>query len=121
MLKDIKVRLVNSPGTLAGLGEALGKDGVNIVGFCGPCEGEGIAHFLVDNIASARIALEKAKIEVIEESDVLVLDVEDKPGELGRVCRRMADAGVNIDFFYVAANTRVVLGVDDIEKGKSAL
>ena len=121
MLKDIKVRLENSPGTLAGLGEALDKDGVNIEGFCGPCEGEGIAHILVNNKTSARNALEKAKIEVIDESDVLVLDVEDKPGELGRVCRRIADAGVNIDFFYVAANTRIVLGVDDIEKAKSAL
>ena len=121
MLKDIKVRLENSPGTLAGLGEALGKDGVNIEGFCGPCEGEGIAHILVDNISSARRALGKADIEVIDERDVLVLDVEDKPGELGRVCRCMADAGVNIDFFYVAANTRIVLGVDDIEKAKSAL
>lgn len=119
MLKDMKVRLENSPGTLAGLGEALGKDGVNIEGFCGPCEGEGIVHILVNNNTSARNALEKANIEVIEESDVLVLDVEDKPGELGRVCRRMADAGVNIDFFYVAANTRIVLGVDDIEKAKS--
>ena len=121
MLKDMKVRLENSPGALAGLGEALGKDGVNIEGFCGPCEGEGIAHILVNDKTSARNALEKAKIEVIDESDVLVLDVEDKPGELGRVCRRIADAGINIDFFYVAANTRIVLGVDELETAKSAL
>jgi hypothetical protein len=72
-------------------------------------------------VTSARGALEKAKIEVIEESDVLVLDIEDKPGELGRVCRRIADAGVNIDFFYAATKTRVVLGVADIEKVKAAL
>ena len=121
MLKDMKVRLENSPGALAGLGEALGKDGVNIEGFCGPCEGEEIAHILVNDKTSARNALEKANIEVIDESDVLVLDVEDKPGELGRVCRRIADAGINIDFFYVAANTRIVLGVDELEKAKSAL
>ena len=121
MLKDIKVRLENRPGTLADLGEALGKDGVNIEGLCGPCEGEGIAHILVDDATSARKALEEVDIEVIEESDVLVLDIEDRPGELGRVCRRMADAGVNIDFFYAATKTRVVLGVADIEKAKSAL
>jgi len=121
MLKDIKVRLENKPGTLANLGEALGMDGVNIEGLCGPCEKEGIARILVDNVTSARGALEKADIEVIKESDVLVLDVEDRPGELGRVCRRLADAGVNIDFFYAATKTRVVLGVADIEKAKSAL
>ena len=88
---------------------------------CGPCEGEGIVRELVKNTTSARSALEKAGIEVIEENPVLVLDVEDKPGELGRVCRRLADAGVNVDFFYAATNTRVVLGVADIEKAKSAL
>jgi len=75
----------------------------------------------VDDVTSARSALEKAEIEVIEESDVLVLDVADRPGELGRVCRRIADAGVNIDFFYAATKTRVVLGVANVEKAKSAL
>lgn len=89
----------------------------NIEGLCGPCGREGIARILVDDVASARGALEKAGIEVIEESDVLVLDVEDKPRELGRVYRRIADAGVNIDFFYAATKTRVV----DIEKAKAAL
>ena len=121
MLKDVKVRLENRPGALADLGEALGKDGVNIEGFCGPCEEEGIAHILVDDVTSARKALEKVEIKVIEERDVLVLDLEDRPGELGRVCRRIADAGVNIDFFYAASGTRVVLGVADIEKARSAL
>ncbi len=121
MLKDIKVRLENRPGTLADLGEALGEAGVNIEGLCGPCEMEGVARILVDDVRSARIALERAGFEVIGEGDVLVLDVKDRPGELGGVCRRIADAGINIDFFYAATSTRVVLGVDDIEKAKTVL
>ena len=121
MLTDVKIRLEDKPGTLAALGEALGKDGINIEGLSGPSEQEGISRILVDNVTSARSALEKANIEVIEENDVLVLDVEDKPGELGRVCRSIAASGVNIDFFYAATKTRVVLGVSDIEKAKSAL
>lgn len=119
MAKDLRVILENRPGTLADLGEALGKAGVNIEGMCGPCEGGEVTHVLVDDIASARAALGKAGIEVQGESDVLVLDVKDKPGMLGGVCRRLSDAGVNIDFFYAATNTRVVLGVDDLEKAKS--
>lgn len=121
MFKDVKVRLENKPGTLADLGEALGKYGVNIEGLCGPCEEEGVARVLVDNVNSAHIALKKAEIAIIDESDVLVLKIEDKPGEIGKICRRLADAGVNIEFFYAAANTRVVLGVADIEKAKSVL
>lgn len=121
MLKDVKVRLENRPGTLADLGEALGREGVNIEGFCGPCGEEGFAHILVDDAAAAQDALKKAGIEFVKEEEVLVLDLEDEPGELGRVCRRIADAGVNIDFFYAASNTRVVLGVAELEKAKSAL
>jgi hypothetical protein len=50
-----------------------------------------------------------------------VCDIPDKPGELGRACRRIADAGVNVDLLYVATGTRVVFGVDDIDKAKSVL
>lgn len=121
MGKDIKVKLENRPGTLADLGEALGKAGVNIEGMCGPCEGDEVAHVLVDDIKAAKAALKEAGIEVLGKSDVLVLDVHDEPGVLGGICRRLSDAAVNIDFFYVATGTRVVLGVDDLEKAKAAL
>jgi hypothetical protein len=120
MVKDLKVILKNRPGTLADLGEALGNAGVNIDGVCGPCEGEEVVHVLVDNVASARAALDKVGIHVQGESDVLVLDVKDKPGVLGGVCRRLSEAGVNIDFFYVATGTRIVLGVNDLETAKAA-
>ena len=118
-MKDIKVVLEDRPGTLADMGEALGNAGVNIEGMCGPCEGEGVTHVLVDDAAAARAALGKAGIEVQEESDVLVIQVPDKPGVLGEICRRIGDAGVNIDFFYAATNTRIVFGIDDLEKAKS--
>ena len=121
MGKDLKVKLENRPGTLAELGEALGKAGVNIEGMCGPCEGDEVAHVLVDDIASAKAALKEAGIEVLGKSDVLILDVTDEPGVLGGICRRLSDAGVNIDFFYVATGTRIVLGVDDKEKAKAAV
>lgn len=121
MGKDIKVKLENRPGTLADLGEALGKAGVNIEGMCGPCEGDEVAHVLVDDIKAAKAALKEAGIEVLGKSDVLVLDVQDEPGVLGGICRRLSDAGVNIDFFYVATGTRIVLGVDDKEKAKAAV
>jgi hypothetical protein len=51
----------------------------------------------------------------------LVLDVSDEPGVAGSICRRIADAGVNIDLIYVATNTRLVLGVSDLEKARSAI
>ena len=55
----------------------------------------------MDDVISVRGSLEKADIEVIEESDVLVLKIVNKPEEIGCIYRRLADAWVNIDFFYV--------------------
>ena len=122
MKYDLTLLIEDKPGTLANMGEALGKAKINIDGMCGfPCQGKGIIHILVEDASPARKALEEAGIEVKDERQVFVRDISDKPGELGRTCRRIADAGVNIDLLYVAAGTRVVFGVDDIDKAKSVL
>jgi hypothetical protein len=120
-MKDLTVSMENRPGTLADVGEALGRAGINIEGGCGmPCEGKGIGHLLVEDAGAARRAIIEARIEVLDERDVLVLDIENKPGALGKICRQIADAGVNIDLLYLAAGTRVVLGVDDLQKARTA-
>lgn len=119
---DLTVVLEDRPGTLADLGEILGKAGVNIEGLCGfPVEGKGVIHLFVDNSATARRVLSEAGIQVTGERDVLVLEVADRPGELGKVARRIADAGVNIDLVYLATNTRVVVGVDNVERARSVV
>jgi hypothetical protein len=121
-MKDLKVVLENRPGTLADLGEALGKAGINIEGGCGfPCEGQGVAHILIEDPVAARRVIEGVGNKVLEERDVLVLDIEDKPGALGQIGRRIASAGVNIDLVYLATNSRMVLGVDDLDKAHGAV
>jgi hypothetical protein len=72
---------------------------------------------LVEDFAGARHALEAAGIAVAKERNVVVVQGQDRPGILGEVAGRMADAGVNIDLVYVAGN-RLVLGVDDVEKAR---
>ena len=118
----MKVVLADRPGTLADLGETLGKAGINIDGICGfPCKGKGIIHVLLEDANSARKVLEKAGFEVGKDRQVIVLDVTDRPGELGSICHKIADAGVNIDLIYAATGTRIVLGVDDFDKAKSVI
>ena len=122
MAWDITVELENRPGTLADLGEAAAQKGVNLDGICGfPCEGVGVIHVLVNDAATARDAFTGADIMVTGEREVLVVDIEDRPGEMGRLARRFADAGVNIDLLYLATNTRAVLGVDDLEAARELL
>jgi hypothetical protein len=113
---DIAVELENRPGTIAELGEAAAKAGINLDGICGfPSEGIGVIHVLVDDPAAARDAFTEAGITVRDEREVLVADVTDRPGELGELTRRLADGGVNVDLIYLATNTRLVLGVDDLD------
>ncbi|MCX6649971.1 MAG: ACT domain-containing protein [Candidatus Bathyarchaeota archaeon] len=126
MMKDLKVTLENRPGTLADLSEALGKAGVNIEGIAGFArEVRGsedrefvthVAHILVDDATPAKKALVNAGIKIEDEREALVIDIRDRPGELAAVTRRLSESGINIEYFYTATRTRMVLGVTDTEK-----
>ncbi len=122
MATDITLHFDNHVGTLAELGEALGKAGVNIEGIAAAADlDEGQVHILVDDEAAALTALEAVNWHVHGSREVLLLDLENKPGELGQAARKLADAGVNIDLIYVASGNRLVVGADDMEKAKAAL
>ncbi len=122
MAKDLTVILEDRPGTLADVSEALGKAGINIDGFCGfPSEGKGVLHILIEDVATAKRELQEAGLEVRGEREVLVLEIEDRPGVLGDITRRIAKAGVNIDLVYLATNTRLVIGADNLNKARAAL
>ena len=122
MASDLTVILEDKPGTLADVGEVLAKADINIDGLCGfPVGGKGHLHILVQDAAGARSALADAGIEVQKERQVLVTEIEDRPGTLGNITRRISNAGANIDLIYVASNTRIVLGADNLEKARAAL
>jgi hypothetical protein len=122
-MKDLTVMLEDRPGTLADLGEAMGSAGINIEGVCGTTqEGRGVIHILVDDAAATRAALSDAGIEVAGERDVLVVEVEDRPGTMGDIARRIGNAGVNIELVYTTfGGVRLVLGAGDVDKARAAL
>ena len=120
-MKDLAIALDNRPGALAEMGDALGKAGVSVEGggaWLG--DGKAIAHFLFADGTAARKALEQAGIKVIAEREVLVQRLrQNVPGQLGKIARRMADAGVNIEVMYSDHNNQLILVVDDMEKGRA--
>jgi hypothetical protein len=113
---DLTIELDDTSGELARLGEALGAGGVNIEGLCAVTAGGPTAevHVLVEDAEAAFEALAAANIPVESEREVVVIDIEDRPGELGEVSRLLGDAGVNITLTYLATNTRLVVGADDL-------
>lgn len=125
-MKDLTVSLEDRPGTLADLGEALGRAGINIEGMCAvTSEGRGVIHLLVEDAASARAALEGVGAKVEGETDPIVSefpsDAVDRPGAMGEMARKVADAGVNISVVYLATKNRGVMVTSDNEKARRAL
>jgi hypothetical protein len=120
-LKDLTIELEEQVGTVAAAAEALGKAGVNIEGICGfVVGGKGVGHVLVEDAGKARQALQSAGARVTAEQDVLVMNIEDRPGALGQLTRKIADAGVNLSAVYLATKTRVVIAARDLEKARAA-
>jgi hypothetical protein len=116
---DLSIVLVDRPGALAAMGEALGLAGVSVEGGgAWVVDGRGAAHFLVADGKAARAALEAAGITVaaVREAIVQKLDQE-VPGQLGKLARRMADAGVNIEVLYSDHSNQLVLVVDETKRG----
>jgi hypothetical protein len=123
MATDLTLYLDDNPGELARVGDVLGKAGANIAGLCALTSGGGQAevHILVDDATLAFEALQAAGIKIASEQEVIVLTIEDRPGALGEVARKLGDANVNLTTAYLATNTRLVLAADNLADAKSAL
>ena len=124
MAIDLTLYLDDQPGELARVSGLLGAAGVSIQGFCAVTSGGGRAevHLLVDDMASAFSTLADAGIQIASEQEVAVVAVaDDRPGVLSDVSRKLGESGVNITLAYLATNTRLVFGADDLAAAKAAL
>jgi hypothetical protein len=120
-MHDVTAILDDRPGALAEFGEALGRAGLSVEGGgAWVAGGAGVAHFLVADGEAARRVLAAAQIEVAGIRDVLLLRLrQDEPGQLGKIARRMAAAGVNIETVYSDHAGQLVLVVDRPDLGRA--
>lgn len=119
-MKDIEIALENKTGTLALMGETLGKHNISLEGG-GVFENGGvsIAHYLVTEAERAKLELEKVGIRVIKINEVIIQKLrQDVPGQLGTFCRALADADVNIRVQYSDHANQLIIVPDDYEKAK---
>jgi hypothetical protein len=78
-------------------------------------------HILVPHAEAARRALAISHVGVSREREVVVVDVEDRPGVLADLTRKVARAGIDLDLVYVATRNRLVFGSPDLDNLKTAL
>lgn len=119
---DLVIDIDNTPGALAQVAAAISDAGVNVAG--ATCVGSGERaelHILVPHAEAARHALAISHVAVTREREVVVVDVQDRPGVLADLTRTIAEAGVNLDLVYVATRNRVVFGAADLVALQAAL
>jgi hypothetical protein len=120
-MHDLEIALEHRPGALAEMGEALARAGISIEGGgAWVVGGRGVAHFLFEDGHAAAAALRGAGIEVVAVREVLVQKLrQDEPGQLGKLTRRMAEAGVDITTLYSDHANQLVLVVDEPETARA--
>ncbi|MBZ5661989.1 MAG: hypothetical protein LAO08_16435 [Acidobacteriia bacterium] len=124
--KEFTVTIEDKPGALGKCLRALAERGVNILAFQSYVEeGESLARFLADNTPAAKEVLGNLRM-IFEETEVAVIRLVNRPGELGRAASRIGEHQINIDYTYIGiepGSSRVlaVFGVDNLNKAAALL
>lgn len=126
MLEEIIITVDdNEPGLLAKLGEVLGKADVNIESLAASTHvGQGVIHLVADDGEDAAEVLRQNGYKVDQVRSVMTTTLDDRPGEFGRYCRRLADAGIDISAVYLhkreGGETELIFAVDDPARASGA-
>jgi hypothetical protein len=123
---QICVFMENKPGRFAEVCDLLYANGVNIRAMnVTPSSDHGVMRMVVDDSARAIAALEGERVPFLE-SDVLAVEVADRPGVAATLGRKLADAGVNIEYTYFSGaspgtKALMIFMVSDLDKALKGL
>ena len=124
--KEFTVTIADKPGALGKCFLTLAERGVNILAFQSYVEaGESLARFLADDMAGAKAVLRSLGL-VFEETDVAVVRLPHRPGELGRAAALLGEKQINIDYSYCGLEpgsmlALMVFGVDKLTTAANLL
>lgn len=120
-VRQLSVFIENKAGRVSEVSDVLGDAGVNIRGFSvSDTTDYGIVRLVVDDPEKAKDVLEGASFRV-KVSDVLCIDLPDRPGGLASILKVVSDAGVSIEYVYSLISTYAVINVADIDRALSLL
>ena len=119
------VEATNRPGELARVTDAIAQRGINIEAWSLGYGSHGALAFLGHDEKGIKSALTADGI-AYKEVSCLTIWLEDKPGTIAKAAKRLADAGVNIEFFAPVEyktdrRATIAIGVDKIDAARTAL
>lgn len=111
-MQEITIITENKVGALAEICELLGENGINIESISAQGLGEsGLIRVVTADAATAARALKSRKGITVKTGDILIVKVNDQPGELGKIARRLARAEVDIESMYLLSKSKGVMEV----------
>jgi hypothetical protein len=125
-MKEFTITIVDKPGALGKCFEAMAEKGINILAFQSYVEeGESFARVLVDKSPAAKSVLGSLGMN-FEETEVAVVKLPHRPGELGRAAAALGEKKINIDYSYCglepgSTDALLVFGVDHISTATKLL
>lgn len=124
-MKQLSILTDNKPGQLNEIAATLGGNGININSLMGAGFGSrGIVRLITTDPKSAKKLLERRGFKV-EEADVFVIKIPDKPGTLAKITKKLRDWNINIESIYlmnkVGKVTEIALQVDKPKKAAEVL
>jgi hypothetical protein len=124
-MKELTVITPNKPGVIASISSELGAKRINIESISTEVSGDtGVIHIITRDGNKARKLIESLGYKVVD-SDILVLRLQDRPGELAKVSSQLAENGVNIENVYMLSKERsstlLALKVDNMKRAATLL
>ncbi|MFA5077217.1 MAG: ACT domain-containing protein [Candidatus Micrarchaeia archaeon] len=127
-MKEITIRAENKVGALADVAELLGGLGVNIEAISAySAEDAAIFRILTNDSTTAMKHLSKLPGLRLSEADIIVVDMQNRPGELGKITRKLSNKGVNLESVYIVGKLSDITHVaikpaqESFQKAKDAL
>jgi len=125
-VKQLSIFLENQSGRLAEVMGALGSENINIRALSlADTSGFGILRLIVNDIAKAHEVL-KGKGFTVRETDVIAVEVPDRPGGLAGILQALASKAINIEYMYAfveksGQNAVVIFRIEQIDEAIQAL
>ncbi|MEW6528543.1 MAG: ACT domain-containing protein [Candidatus Micrarchaeota archaeon] len=127
-MKEITARTKNRVGALADIAELLGNFGINIESISAYGSGEeAIFRIVTNDSTTAMKHLAKLPGVKVSESDILIIEMPNRPGELGKITRKLANKGIDLDSVYLIGKlvdtTQVIIkpSPESFKKAKEVL
>lgn len=124
--KQVSVFVENRKGRLAEVTKLLADEQVNVRSVSlADMHDIGVLRIIVDDSARCINALKRNGF-MCQETDVVAVEMDDKPGGLHRVVQALAEEDVNVEYMYTTFEKSsdkaiVILRVDDGEMALAAL